>query len=351
MNRLIVAGISMLATSLALTTAYAMQFDKSFTTAVPITNPTLKARGMSTKNVTLMGLRLTEKEKAALLNRPVTAHRVLNGVKLPVHVDLGMNNVPVLNQGYHGSCVTFASSAAVDAALYGRDYVSPLCNLELGSHFEKNAYMPSGWEGSWGPIVLNQMMRFGIVSMDTQFQQGCAGKTQYPVDSPFNEGAEFSLTAFREVSEDLNEKLTWNHLLSNDALIDPTPATAEQMEIVLNNAKLALAKGHRLTFGTLLVMADNCFAGACAMHNTAYDTWALTDELNAPRGFGGHEMVIFAYDDEAVAIDSQGKKHKGLFTLRNSWDSDVGDAGNFYMSYDFFKKYVMEVQEIIPLTK
>lgn len=348
MSKFALAGMSILAASFALTPVHAMQFGKPFTTPVLITNPTLKARGMATKNVTLMNLHLTEKEKTALLNRPVS-QRLLNSMKLPVRTDLGMNNVPVLNQGSHGSCVTFANSAAVNAAVYGKEYVSPLCNLELGSHFEKNAYMPSGWNGSWGPIVLNQMMRFGIVSMATQREQGCAGIKEYPIDNPFNEGEEFSLADFRKNSEDLTERMTWNHLLSNDAILDPTPVTAEEMEVVLNKTKLALAKGHRVTFGTLLVMADNCFAGACAMRNTAYDTWALTDELNSPKGYGGHEMVIFAYDDNATAMDAQGKKHRGLFTLRNSWDSDVGDQGNFYMTYDFFKKYVMEVQEIIPL--
>ena len=295
-----------------------------------------------------MNLRLSQKEQAALLNRPFN-HQLVRDTKLPVHVNLSMNNVPVLNQGQHGSCVTFATSAAVDAALFGSDYVSPLCNLELGSHFEKNAYMPSGWNGTWGPIVLNQMMRFGIVSTTKQRQEGCAGVTEYPVMNPFNEGQELTLAEFRKHSEDLTERLTWNHLLSNDGMLDPTAATADEMDVVFNKAKLALAKGHRLTIGTLLVMANNCFAGACAMHNTAYDTWAVTDELSNPQGYGGHEMVIFAYDDNAVAIDSQGKQHKGLFTLRNSWAADVGDQGNFYMSYDYFKKYVMEVQEIIPL--
>jgi len=56
--------------------------------------------------------------------------------------------------------------------------------------------------------------------------------------------------------------------------------------------------------------------------------------------------VITGYDDLAVAIDDQGRIHKGLLTLRNSWGKNVGDHGDFYMSYDYFKLLVLEVQQI-----
>ena len=60
----------------------------------------------------------------------------------------------------------------------------------------------------------------------------------------------------------------------------------------------------------------------------------------------GHEMIITGYDDRAVAIDDHGRAHKGLLTLRNSWGALAGDKGDFYMSYDYFKAFVMEVQRI-----
>jgi C1A family cysteine protease len=62
---------------------------------------------------------------------------------------------------------------------------------------------------------------------------------------------------------------------------------------------------------------------------------------------GGHELVVTGYDDKAVAYDQEGRKHQGLLILRNSWSDEVGDHGEYYMSYDYFKMYVMEVQEII----
>src|SRR3989338_2283243 len=52
--------------------------------------------------------------------------------ELPSKVKVGMQLTHVLDQGYHGSCVTFAVTAALDAALGAGDYISQLCNLELG---------------------------------------------------------------------------------------------------------------------------------------------------------------------------------------------------------------------------
>jgi C1A family cysteine protease len=60
----------------------------------------------------------------------------------------------------------------------------------------------------------------------------------------------------------------------------------------------------------------------------------------------GHEMIIIGYDDNAIAVDQDGNSHQGLLFLRNSMGDDVGDNGNNYMSYDFFEKFVDEVQVI-----
>lgn len=57
-------------------------------------------------------------------------------------------------------------------------------------------------------------------------------------------------------------------------------------------------------------------------------------------------MIITGYDDNAIAVDADGQPHHGLLTLRNSWGEAVGDHGNFYMSYDYFKILAIEVQRI-----
>ena len=84
---------------------------------------------------------------------------------------------------------------------------------------------------------------------------------------------------------------------------------------------------------------------------TFNDSWVLSDKIRRDfeRGeanIAGHEMIITGFDDGAVAIDNAGKHHLGLLTLRNSWSSQAGDHGEFYMSYDYFMNFAIEVHQI-----
>lgn len=348
-----VFAAALAATAMLATPVYAYEFAKTIETPVDISShgKSLTSRSLQ-KNVTIVKVKLSDKELQALEYRtPVkSSKRSFMMSKLPAAIQLGMNGVPVLNQGRHGSCVTFADSAALDAALGKGDYISQLCSLELGTHLERNGYIPSGWDGSWGPLVLEQMMRFGIVSKDSQTTKSCASMNEYPVADKNNTGNEMSLAEHKTLSENITNKVYWTHLFSNDQVFDWKTDAPEKMAEVLANVKSAIVKGHRLTIGTFLILQSNCRAGACASYKASKDTWALSSGLETPPyEVGGHELVVTGYDDNAFAYDEFGGKHQGLLTLRNSWGADAGNNGDYYMSYDYFIKYVNEVQEIIPL--
>lgn len=57
-------------------------------------------------------------------------------------------------------------------------------------------------------------------------------------------------------------------------------------------------------------------------------------------------MVIDGYDDNACATyqtkDGTQKQQCGLLRLRNSLGSQAGDAGDYYMTYDYFKAMIIE---------
>jgi C1A family cysteine protease len=56
-----------------------------------------------------------------------------------------------------------------------------------------------------------------------------------------------------------------------------------------------------------------------------------------------HIKTYCVDDDNAVAVDTHGKNHNGLLILRNSWGTSVGDYGEFYMSYDYFKLLAFDI--------
>ena len=80
-------------------------------------------------------------------------------------IQLGMNGVPVLDQGIHGSCVTFAVTAALDAAIKKGDYISQLCLLQLGNYIEQEEGEPSGWNGLWNREAFARIDKYGIVNV------------------------------------------------------------------------------------------------------------------------------------------------------------------------------------------
>ncbi len=47
------------------------------------------------------------------------------------------------------------------------------------------------------------------------------------------------------------------------------------------------------------------------------------------------DLIVFGYID--------GADDDGLLILRNSWGSDSGDGGNYYMSYDYARQMLLEV--------
>lgn len=318
----------------------------------PVRKPTPNNTTFSTpiQSISLLKIQLSSHARTAFLHRKHQVFHPTNS-NLPSQVQLGMNQVPTLNQGSHGTCVMFANTAALDAALNKGDYISQLCQLELGRYLENNGYSVSGWDGSWGLNMLNQINMFGFVNKKKQGSLGCDGLFEYPVNAPSPDN-EMPLVEYHALSEPLPQDLIgWSTLLDlYQVALDHT-----DMDQVLQQVKTALYAGDRLTFGVLFIDYNQGIAGAVGSYHETYDSWILTPEiladLNEDAEFAGHEMVITGYDDNAIAVDNQGRKHQGLLTLRNSWGNLIGDHGDFYMSYDYFKTLALEVQRIRVLPR
>ena len=309
------------------------------------------------KKITLLKVKLSERARQKLVHKAQNAladtkQLVLSAeepiaANYPMQIQLGMNNVPVLNQGVHGTCTMFACTAAIDAALNKGDYISQLCQLQLGSYLEKSGYAISGWEGAFGRTVMSQIEIFGIVSKEQQAAHSCAGMLEYPLYENAPAESTMNVEDFHQISERLDEKnIVWSPILDvYQAFTDRTDSRK-----TLNDVKASLRAGDRLVLGVLLVDLDIGTIGAVATHKAAQDSWVLTPEIALDillnPSFAGHQMVITGYDDNAVAVDNRGHEHHGLLTLRNSWGDKIGDQGDFYMSYDYFKLLVTEVLRI-----
>lgn len=299
------------------------------------------------KQITVLQVELSENALQRL------GHRVDNAlsdeviINTPNKTQLGMANVPVLDQGRHGACVVFAAMGAVDAVLEKGDYLSELCLLQLGRYIEKNSYSPSGWEGSTGENVLNQMRMFGLVSKSQELANGCGGLTTYPLNDEGEPGTEMSPEQYHQLSEPMRvDTVGWSVLLDiYHVFLDKI-----DMKTVLHQVKHSINGGDRITFGILLPDVNQGVVGAVGRHHVDYDSWILTPQIakdmKTQKITAAHEMIITGYDDKAVAVDEEGHSYKGLLTLRNSWGTNIGDKGDFYMSYDYFKALALEAIRI-----
>ena len=268
---------------------------------------------------------------------------------LPVNVNLGMNNVPVLDQGMHGTCVTFATTGAMDAVYGKEDYISQLCNLSLGSYLEKisaGSYL-SGWNGAYSnKIVLEQIKSYGIISMNYQLSEGCAGLKEYPAKDRDNQGNALSPEEFAAHSENMMASMSTVELLK----IENAFSNTVNMQNVFNTVKQALTNQHRVIIGFLLDDNDGD-AGAYGKYKVQNDSWVLTPKIS--RRFrsnvvhAGHAIIIIGYDDNAI-IKKGNKTAKGAFILRNSWGKSNGNEGNYYMTYDYFRTLAHEATELVP---
>lgn len=305
------------------------------------------------KDIKFLHLQLSNKASLQLENslkntlKPtVEPSSEFNESSLPTRIDLGMNNVPVLDQGMHGTCVTFATTAAINALLKKGDYVSQLCQLMLGNYLEKVAYTESGWDGSYGSVILNQMSVFGIVSKEKQQLFGCGNEKKYPLLDQ-EPSSSMSVEDYHRLSESFRKhQIFWTPILTMEQAFTHQSTS----ESLLKKVKMALTAGDRLVSGILLLDCEQGIAGAVGKYKTAMDTWVLTPEIvrsnTEHNSESGHEIIITGFDDYARAIDNRGRVHRGLLKLRNSWGTDIGDEGDFYMSYDYFKSLAVEVYRI-----
>ncbi|OGT53848.1 MAG: hypothetical protein A3E84_05835, partial [Gammaproteobacteria bacterium RIFCSPHIGHO2_12_FULL_42_13] len=266
------------------------------------------------KIVRLMSVSLSPKAKAAvadkatfLLSHPFQKNLMASD-GLPPAKYIGMNGEDVLDQGAHGSCATFATTAAINAVypLTDGSMVSQLCNLELGRTID-NPDSYGGWEGSFGFLVFWQINQYGYLDMAYQRAQGCGGLKEYPTYS-YDTGAAMPKGEFTSHSIKTFTSGDWTPIVSFSG--DFSPLNEQDAQAALGKVKSALNQGYRVVFGTLLDPyaegRNNPGVGAVGSYNgVAKDVWVMTAGIKShvenQAEIAGHEIIIDGYDDNACA--------------------------------------------------
>lgn len=289
-------------------------------------------------------------------------------VALPSSHQSGMNGVPVHDQSWEwGTCVTISVIDALNAhhGLKVDRQISPTCFIQMTRSLQSPEKEETWWDDGNGGLALLLLEHYGIWTLKDQRERrvngkpACGGLREYPFrkgESEFRNSPELldmqdyismvkeqrardggfgkamPLKLYEAHSRYLVTHKDWRLLLLN---IEKNP------EHSIQRIKKALVNGNRVIVSLNIdpfLRDHGKNLGALGNYRSLKDdTWILTPEIEQDiqqkRELSGHAVIITGYDDKACV-----NEQCGLFTIRHSVGKDLGDHGNFYASYDYFRK-------------
>ncbi len=304
-----------------------------------------------------------QKQRSYSRDNMVAPFVLATAPSLPVSVALGMNGVPVLDQGPYGTCATFATTAALDAigafpvdAKSGqKDYISQTCFLQV-SRFDNND--PGIWSGGGDAYyIANSIQHNGVILDSYERDHGCGGLYNYPLieSSARLLGSAFPMSEYVRDSDKQFSGLIVKQLQGDNR---PNTLLLKVKQILANQNRVVVS-----FFTSPVTVGNPGVYGYCQTFNNAIitdpsqsiidrnpDSFVLTSEvmqkIRNSGVSGGHAMIATGYDDNGVILDSDGHEHRGVLMFRNSWGPDVGDHGDFYMSYEYFETLATEAIDL-----
>lgn len=270
----------------------------------------------------------------------------------------------VLDQGSFGSCVTFATNAALSYVSTGvTTNIAPLDTLLQGFLNNQNDMTKTGWDGlnGTGQILMRILdNREGYYRSYTQTKDLYNNLSHNY--SKINTGGDLTLSKLYNVDG------FKDNIEIYDSIVKAHYPQKQINNIVYNNLnikqgsnnnaiklKQSLDSGHKVVVG--FVIYDSLQKPKCKNGNVNGDAYFKYDNsktlvTNASLvstkkdawtkasgcALGGHEVIVASYfENEAGQL---------IFLIRNSWSDQAGDQGNYYMTADYFNRAGMDGYEL-----
>lgn len=262
-----------------------------------------------------------------MLAGPLTIHRewiagaTVRPPTLPTVVDRRAEQTSVKNQGSRGTCVCFASLAALEVAYGGGA-------LDLSENYANYLYMRAEGRGCKSDGLQTHMAAEYLTANGVCQESVCPYQTSFPAFC--NNGASPDPTQRNSARTGSFYRMkSYQKIWRNDDLTSDTG-------LWINNPRYLeaiLRSGKDIVFGTHVAGWSGDLTGIL-------DVKLGTDGKPLPSR-GGHAMVIVGYD-----------RPQEYFIVKNSWGTAKGQAGYLYLSYDYIRtyaKYGYVINEVEPL--
>ena len=211
---------------------------------------------------------------------------------LPAKADLRSMFAPVRNQGALGSCSAFAATAVMEA-------VSGKKSTRLSPLFFYYAERKAMEEDGRARATRKDTGAFMYLAAETAVKVGTTTEKEVP---------------YADGKEGLGYDATEAHFTAATEHKSKKRARVK----TLQGMKSALAAKKPIL---LPIVLYNSF-----MTRTVARSGEMPMPFRGEEIMGGHAVVAVGYDDE-----------KQAFLIRNSWGTDWGQQGHFWMPYDYFK--------------
>ncbi len=245
--------------------------------------------------------------------------------ELPSRVSLLDYAPPIGNQGGSGSCVGWASTYAVATIAWGltveqsQGRMSPVGPFSPAFVFNRIKVSGNCDGGSNIERALSDLSANGTLPL-SQFAYSENACDRTPSRAEYARAGQFAIEGYRRLSSEYSRRSL--HL----------------------SVRRALAQQHPVVFGMLVgpsFMQYNTRNGVLHIseqEQTFYDQVGL-QQVSQHEAFGGHAMAVVGYDDDRAG---------GAFHIMNSWDTNWGEDGFAWVSYDDFIRWVRSAYEVIP---
>jgi C1A family cysteine protease len=242
---------------------------------------------------------------------PSTSYKLKHNVRLdlPSSVDLRPHDTPIENQGQLGSCTSFGWAAAVRYRDHNK--VAPAASvswfdqilIDLGLKKKPTPPAPTDYALSHLFIYYNERVIDGTVNQDAGAAVADGAKVVSTLGTPPESDWPYDINQFATKPPQQAYDDAAKHVV-------PAPSSVDNTN--LNEVKTALANGHPVVYG---------FTVAQSFENVG------ADGIYTGRGWnvGGHCVCAVGYDDSKQAI-----------ITRNSWGTEFGQGGYFFMPYSIF---------------
>ncbi|WP_375751107.1 C1 family peptidase [Vibrio sp. HN007] len=236
---------------------------------------------------------------------------------IPTQFSLKRYAPSVGNQGSSGSCVGWSTGYAARSILYNK-----WADKSQPKQAKKGAFSPA-WVfnqvklsdncegGSYISDALKLLADKGALQ-DTAFPYSENSCYRIPTQSEFSKANDFKIEHFRRLSSSYSSS-----------------------SIAVNTRK-ALARGNPVVIG---MAVGDTFMRHRGRSNVSFSQDDYQSfEFHGMDDFGGHAMTVVGYDDNYKG---------GSFEIINSWGTDWGNKGYFWLSYEDYQTFVFEAYELI----